>query len=87
MSSPSQLTASMNLLDVGPQSSWTLIMPTMDNDGNPLSDGVTCGVSFGDTITTLTITGTFRTTAPIAATAGQVLRFQYSVVTNSWWNA
>ncbi len=87
MASPSQLVAAFNFLDVGPQSSWTLIMPTVDLDGDPLSDGLSCGVAFGDNITTLTLTGTFRNTAPITATAGQVYNFIYSVATSSWWNA
>ena len=87
MASPTQLVAALNLLDVGARSSWTLIMPTTDMDGNPLSDGLSCGILFGDNIATLTLTGTFRNTAPITATAGQVYNFIYSTATNSWWNA
>ena len=77
----------MNLLDNGPQSSLTLVMPAADMDGNPLSDGITCGISFGDNITTLTLSGTFRRPPPTSASAGQVINFRYSVNTNSWWNA
>ena len=87
MASPSQLIAAINLLDVGPQTSWTLIMPTVDLDGNPLSNGLSCGILFGDNISTLTLTGTFRNTPPITAAAGQVYNFIYSTATNSWWNA
>lgn len=75
-----------NLLD-GTASSLTLTMPTTDTDGNPLSDGITCGVTFGGNITTLTFVGTFHLAPPASATAGQVLNFKYSANTSSWWNA
>jgi hypothetical protein len=87
MSGSSNLIAAFNFLDVGPQSSYTLVMPTTDTDGNPLSDGLSCGIAFGDTISTLTLTGSFRHTPPITAAAGQVYNFIYSIKTNSWWNA
>lgn len=76
-----------NLVDLGPLLSLTLVMPTTDTDGNPLSDGIECSISFGDNITTLTLSGTFRSTPPTSAGAGQVMNFSYSVMTNSWWNA
>jgi hypothetical protein len=82
-----QLATTSNLLDKGPQSSLMLVMPIIDTDGDPLSDGITCGVSFGDNITTLTWLGAFRNAPPASASAGQVRNFRYSVNTNSWWNA
>jgi hypothetical protein len=82
-----QLVTTLNMLDIGPVTSLTLDMPVIDTDGNPLSDGITCGVSFGDNITTLTWSGTFRNTPPASASAGGVINFRFSTNTNSWWNA
>jgi hypothetical protein len=81
------LIAASNLVDLGPLASVTLVMPTTDGDGNPLSDGTELSISFGDTITTLTLSGVFRSMAPTSALAGQVMNFRYSINTNSWWNA
>ncbi len=81
-----QLDTTVNLID-GTQSALTLIMPAADTDGNPLSDGITCGISFGGNITTLTLSGTFQTSAPTSASAGQVMNFRYSANTGTWWNA
>lgn len=81
-----QLSAVHNILD-GTASLLNLIMPETDMDGNPLSDGITCGVSFGGAITTLTFTGPMQFTAPSSASAGQVINFRYSVNTSSWWYA
>ena len=81
------LLATPNLLDKGPLGSATLVMPTTDPDGNPISDGMEMSISFGDAITNLTLVGTFRTPPPMSASAGQVLNFRYSINTNSWWNA
>ena len=80
------LTTSHNLLD-GTASVINLIMPTTDTDGNALSDGITCGVSFGGVVTTLTFAGPMQFIPPASASAGQVVNFRYSVNTNSWWNA
>jgi hypothetical protein len=82
-----QLIAASNLLDKGALASVTLVMPVVDGDGNPLSDGIELSISFGDAVTTLTLYGTFRNTPPTSASAGQVLNFRYSINTNSWWNA
>lgn len=87
MSGSTVLAASVNLVDFGPQTSYEFIMPTVDNDGNLLSDGTTLSISFGAAITTLTLTGAFRTPQVTTATAGQVMNFRYSTNTASWWNA
>ncbi len=81
------LLAASNLFDKGPQFSATLVMPTTDADGNALSDGLELGISFGDAIQHLTLSGPFRNAPPISVGAGQVLNFRYSTITNSWWNA
>jgi hypothetical protein len=81
-----QLVTASNLLD-GTASSANLIMPTADSDGNPLSDGITCGITFGGAIATLTFVGSFHSATPTSASAGQVLNFKYSTNTSSWWNA
>lgn len=83
----SSLIAAANLVDLGPLPFLTLIMPTLDADGNPISDGIELGISFGDAVTVLTLVGSFRSAVPTTASAGQVLNFQYSAMTNSWWNA
>jgi hypothetical protein len=84
-----QATTTFNTIDVEtpPLAALTIIMPTVDTDGNPLSDGITCGFSFGESITALSWAGTFRSATPTSASAGQVLNFRYSINTNSWWNA
>jgi hypothetical protein len=76
-----------NHIDYGPLASLTLVMPTTDSDGNALISGIDVSISFGDAITTLTLTGSFRSTVPASASAGQVLNYSYSTNTNSWWNA
>jgi hypothetical protein len=81
------LLAANNYIELGPLASVTLVMPTLDGDGNPLSDGIELSISFGDAITVLTLSGTFRNTPPTTASAGQVLNFSYNINTNSWWNA
>ena len=81
------LSTGNNHIDFGPLSSLTLVMPTMDSDGNPLISGIDVSISFGDTITSLTLSGAFRSTIPTSALAGQVMNFSYSTDTNSWWNA
>ena len=83
----STLIAAANLVDLGPLTSLILVMPTVDGDGNPISDGIELGISFGDAITMLTLVGTFRSAVPTTASAGQVVNFRYSAMTNSWWNA
>jgi hypothetical protein len=84
-----QAAAVFNQIDVGtpPLAALTIIMPTVDTDGNPLIDGIMCGFSFGENVTLLSWTGAFRSTPPTSASAGQVLNFLYSINTNSWWNA
>jgi hypothetical protein len=83
-----QLSTTFNVIDGSTTAaSETLIMPTADTDGNPLSDGITCGISFGVAVTALTLSGSFRTAAPTSASAGQVMNFRYSANTGSWWNA
>lgn len=84
--SSAQLATTVNLIS-GTQSTLTLVMPTTDTDGNPLSDGITCGISFDGAITTLTLSGSFQTTAPTSASAGAVMNFRYSGNTQTWWNA
>jgi len=65
--------------------SYTVVMPTTDNDGNPLQDGISCNVTFGVDVTSLTWTGPFMSAPPTSVTTGQVFNFSYSTSTNSWW--
>ena len=81
-----QLATTVNLIS-GTQTALTLVMPTTDTDGNPLSDGITCGISFDGAITTLTLSGSFQTPAPTSASPGKVMNFRYSANTGTWWNA
>ena len=85
--SKNELIAAANLVDLGPLTSLMLVMPTVDGDGNPISDGIELSISFGDSITMLNLVGPFRSAVPTSASAGQVLNFRYSAMTNSWWNA
>lgn len=81
------LIAASNLVDKGPLSSLTLVMPTVDSDGNPLITGIEVSISFGDAVASLVLSGVFRNSVPTSALAGQVMRFSYNIDTNSWWNA
>ena len=85
--SKNELIAASNLVDLGPLSSLMLVMPTVDGDGNPISDGIELSISFGDAITMLVLSGPFRSAVPTTVSGGQVLNFRYSAMTSSWWNA
>jgi hypothetical protein len=62
------------------------VMPTVDVNGNSLSDGIGMSISFGADAPQISWNGSFAVSPPTAVTAGQVLNFSWSGSTQSWWN-